>query len=199
MSLTKLTFVSTTIFFWELSNYSPSLYFSCAKFPHSPLLSNSSNVNPVLWPATVICTFMDVLSLRRLFKLLKLAAWKFFFSSRKFKKDSLGKKCRRSGANYFALKSFSKLQLILSICKFLSFSLKLRLFLSFTIKLRMISISHSLFLSRFNFSLYPFFLYHWHFIIVYFCLRPSAKDQGITWVVVVVVLVVVLHLVHFLI
>ena len=35
---------------------------------------------------------------------------------------------------------------------------------------------------------------------VSFCLRPSAKDQGITWVVVlvVVVAVLVLHLVHFL-
>ena len=40
---------------------------------------------------------------------------------------------------------------------------------------------------------------------MYFCLRPSAKDQGITWVVVVLVVAVVvlvlvlLHLVHFLI
>ena len=35
-----------------------------------------------------------------------------------------------------------------------------------------------------------------HFITyIHFCLRPSAKDQGITWVV---VLLVVLHLVHFL-
>ena len=31
-----------------------------------------------------------------------------------------------------------------------------------------------------------------------FCLRPSAKDQGITWVVVLVLLVVLLLLVHFL-
>ena len=32
----------------------------------------------------------------------------------------------------------------------------------------------------------------------YFCLWPSAKDQGITWVLVLVLVFVVLHLVHFL-
>ena len=36
------------------------------------------------------------------------------------------------------------------------------------------------------------------YLLLYFCLRPSAKDQGITWAVVVVVLVLAHHLVHFL-